>query len=120
MRPRSVFTAPSYWPTSAAWSSTCWRAMRWRAKSSSFRRRLSRASLSSQVAGELPFGLRELDLERPRVDLGQEIALVDVLPLRERHLHQLAVDAAAHGDGVERRDAAEAAEVDGKVAAAGR
>src|SRR5579885_2715547 len=47
MRPRSVFTAPSYWPTSAAWSSTCWRAMRWRAKSSSFRRRLRRASLSS-------------------------------------------------------------------------
>ncbi len=56
------------------------------------------------VTRELALRLRQLHLERPRIDLGQEVAGVDVLPFLERHLDQLAVDAGVDGDGVQRRD----------------
>ena len=47
------------------------------------------------VARELPGGQRELDLERPRIDLGEEVARLDHLALLEGDAHDLAVDAAA-------------------------
>jgi len=67
------------------------------------------------VAHHLSLGLGQLHLEGPRVDLGQQLAALDELALPEQDLHQLAVDAALDGDGVERRDGAEAVEVDGDV-----
>src|SRR5439155_15338114 len=72
------------------------------------------------VPRELPLGLHELGLEGAGVDLGQELAGVDDLALREVRRHQLAVDAALHRDGVERGDGAERREVDAQVAGAGR
>src|SRR5207244_2989288 len=59
------------------------------------------------VACQLSVGLRELQLERARIDLGQEIAGADKLPFLESQTHQLPVDAALDRDGVDRRDRAE-------------
>ena len=67
------------------------------------------------VAGELALVLRQLRLEGPRVDLGQQVALADQLPLAELHAQQLAVDPRVDGDGVQRRDGAEARDVDADV-----
>src|SRR4029077_4377146 len=53
------------------------------------------------------------------VDLREQLALAHELPLAEVHLEQLAVHAAAHGDGVERGDGAQRAEGDGEIARAG-
>src|SRR5207244_750116 len=67
------------------------------------------------ILGHLPLGLRELDLERPRVDLDQEVTLFDELAFLERDLVDLAIHAGADGDVVQRRHGAEACEVDGEV-----
>ena len=64
-----------------------------------------RACAFSSAASSLaawPSACVELHLERPRIDLGEQVALVDELAFLEGHVHQLAVDAAAHRDGVER------------------
>ena len=45
-----------------------------------------------RVAGHLPLGLGQLHLERPRIDLGQQVAALDGLALAEMDLHELAVD----------------------------
>ncbi len=66
----------------------------------------------------LPFGLRELHLERARVDLGQKVALLHGLPFPEGHVHELPVHAAPHGDRVQGRDRPEPRQVDGQVARA--
>ena len=52
------------------------------------------------------------------IDLGQQIAGVDDLALREVRLHELAVDAALDRDDAERGDRAERREVDAQVAGA--
>ena len=72
------------------------------------------------VVCQLSLDLRQLRLERPRVDLGKEVALVDELAFGERDLHQFAIDAAADGDGVVGGDRAEAGEIDGQIAPARR
>ena len=71
------------------------------------------------VPGELRLGLHFLHLERARVDLRQRCAGGDVAALLEEDLLQLAVDAAAHGDGVDRRDRAEGDDADIQVHAFG-
>ena len=68
------------------------------------------------VARQLPLGLLELHLERPRVDLGEEVALVNELALPEGHVDELAVDPALHRHGVEGGDRPEAGQIDGEVA----
>src|SRR5439155_25705574 len=70
------------------------------------------------VARELPFRLHELRLEGAGIDLGQHIAGVDDLTLREVRLQELAVDAALDRDDVERGDRAERREVDAQIAGA--
>ena len=59
-----------------------------------------------------PDGLRQLHLERPRIDLGEQVAGLDDLPFLERDAHQLAVDARLDDDDVARRHGAERVEVD--------
>ena len=54
------------------------------------------------VARELPGGERQLHLERPGIDLGQEVARLHHLAFLEGDLHQLAVHAAPDDDGVQR------------------
>ena len=51
--------------------------------------------------------LGERGLVGPRVDLGEEVALLDHLPFLEADLHQLARDLRLDGDGGERRHGAE-------------
>src|SRR6266436_2888940 len=69
------------------------------------------------VFSELPKRLLKLDLEGTRIDLREKISLVNELAFLEGNADQLAVNAAAHGDGVEGSDGAEAIEVNGQVAA---
>ena len=64
------------------------------------------------VARELPGGQGELDLERPGVDLGKEVASADHLALLERDAHDLAIDTAAHQHGIERRHRTQRKQVD--------
>jgi hypothetical protein len=64
------------------------------------------------VPRHLSLGLRELDLKRARVDLGQEVAAANELSLREEDLRQLTVHAGSHRDGAERRDGPEPGEID--------
>src|SRR5204862_4737520 len=67
---------------------------------------------------ELALRLRNLRLEGAGVDLREQLALTHELALAEERLQELAVDAAADGDGVERRDGAERGEGDGQIAGA--
>ena len=59
------------------------------------------------IVGELAFELRLQELVGARIDLRQEIALLDQLAFGEPDLEQLAVDLGLHGDGGDRRDGAE-------------
>ncbi len=65
------------------------------------------------ILGKLPFGLLQHNLVGPRIDLHQGIPLSNHLSFGEVDLDDLPIDAAANGDGVERRDRAEAIEVNG-------
>jgi hypothetical protein len=76
-------------------------------------------SALSLILGELPQGLRKLDLERTRIDLRKEISFVDELAFLERDTGELTVHAAANRDGIEGRDGAKAIEIDGQVATLG-
>jgi hypothetical protein len=62
--------------------------------------------------------LLEGDLERAGIDLGQQVALAHELAFFIADGDELAVDAAAHGDGVDGGDGAEPVEVDGHLAGA--
>ena len=64
------------------------------------------------VARQLPGSQGELDLERPRVDLGKEIASVDHLALFKCDAHDLTVDAAANQHGIEWRYRSKRKQVD--------
>ncbi len=59
------------------------------------------------IVDELTFRLLQLHFIRPRIDLLQQIALMNDLPLFEQHLHQLPGDAGIHGDGVNGRHRAQ-------------
>ena len=62
------------------------------------------------IAGQLPLGLRQLHFVGPGVDFGEQVSLVDDLPLGERHAHQFSLHPATDRDGVERHDRTEAVE----------
>ncbi len=64
----------------------------------------------------LPLGLKQLHLERPRVDRGEEIAFLDDLALPEKDLHELAVDPALYRDRVEGGHGAETVDIDVHIA----
>ncbi len=76
-------------------------------------------SALSLIFGELPQGLRELDLEGTRIDLREKLSSVDELTFLERYADELTIDPAANRDGIECRDGAKAIEIDGQVAALG-
>src|SRR5215469_12146297 len=65
----------------------------------------------SLVLGELPLCLRQLHLERSRIDLGEEFASFYKLTLLESHAHQLTVDARADRDHVARGHSPERTEI---------
>ena len=50
-----------------------------------------------------------------RIDLGEHVALLDVLALGEIHRHQLAIDLRAHRDSVQRADRADTFQIDRHV-----
>jgi hypothetical protein len=75
---------------------------------------------SGLVAGELAFRLLDLDLEGARIDLGEDLPFLDVLPFLEADADQLSVHAALHGGGLEGGDRSQAAQVYGHVAGPGR
>ena len=63
----------------------------------------------------LGLGLVERRLERPRIDLDQQIALLDELAFLEGDLDDLAVDAGADQHGVEALHGAEAGQIDREI-----
>src|SRR6185503_12873219 len=64
------------------------------------------------VAGELALGLLQLHLERARVDLREQVALLDELPLGERDPQKLSFDPAPDGYRLQRRYRSEAVQID--------
>ena len=58
------------------------------------------------ILGEIRLRLTQRGVERPRVDREQQVALLDVLPLAEMHLHDLAADLRLHVHGRESLDPA--------------
>jgi hypothetical protein len=68
------------------------------------------------IAGPLSDRQLQLHFERPRIDARDHVALLDELALLERHLHQLAIDAAAHHHRVARRDRPERVQLDLEIA----
>ena len=68
------------------------------------------------IVGELAFGLGLGDFIGARVDLRQEVALVDQLPFGESDVGQLAADLGLHGDGGERGHGAERVDHDADIA----
>jgi hypothetical protein len=68
------------------------------------------------VPGELTFCLAQLDLERARVDLREQLTFVDELTVGEVDLVELTVHAGADRDRVVRGDGAEAGEINRHVA----
>ncbi|OIQ66533.1 hypothetical protein GALL_518950 [mine drainage metagenome] len=63
----------------------------------------------------LGLGLIERRLVWARIDLGEQIALIDQLAFLEGNLVNLAVDTGAHHDGVERLNSAQSGQIDRKV-----
>ena len=113
----SILTVPSNWPTSAACVSTCCWAMNSCATQVAIAHEVELRVLElRRVARQLPFGLRQLHLERPRIDFRQQVALVHELPFLKRHLDQLPVDAAPHRHRVEGGHRAEPGQVHRHVA----
>src|SRR5262249_36316834 len=70
----------------------------------------------SLILGKLSFCLFELDLKRTRIDFGEQFALLDELAFLESDIHELALNAIANRDSVQRSDCSEAIKEDGKVA----
>ena len=68
------------------------------------------------VLGQLALRLRERGLVGSRIDLGEEVALLDDLAFVEPQLLQLARDLGADGHGLEGRDGAERVDGDRHVA----
>jgi len=72
------------------------------------------------IVGELALVLGLQELVGARIDLCQEVALLDQLAFGESDLEQLAVDLGLHGDGGDRRDRAERVDDDANIALADR
>src|SRR5258708_24086376 len=70
-----------------------------------------------RVARELPLGLLELHLKSARVNLSQQIALVDDLPLCKSNFNELAVNAAVDGDSVKCSDSPKPIQIDRQIGA---
>ena len=68
------------------------------------------------VARQRALGLVQLNLERPRVDLGQHLALAHGLTLAEQDLHQAAVHLGPDGHSLVGHNVANAFQVDRNVA----
>ena len=72
------------------------------------------------IAVDLSLGLKQLRLEGALVDLGQQAAFLDQLPIFEQDPHELPVDTAFHGHGDQRRDGPETDQVKRKIGAPDR
>lgn len=70
----------------------------------------------SLVLQQGAFGLEQGVLVGARVDLGQQVASFDHLPFFEIDFDQLTANAAAHVDGIQRRDGAQRLVVQREVA----
>src|SRR5712692_690450 len=70
-----------------------------------------------RVASELPLGLFELHLKSARVNLRQQVALVDNLPLCKSNMNELAVNAAVDGDSVKRGDRPQPIQINRQIGA---
>jgi uncharacterized membrane protein len=57
-----------------------------------------------RVGSTVDIRYRQLHLEGPRIDLGEQISATDELSFMKNHPHQLPVDTRTHGDGVEGHD----------------
>ena len=77
-----------------------------------------RALQQRLVARQIALGLRQRRLIGPRVDLGDQIAFLDLVAFLEIDLDQIAADLASDRDGRERGDGAERIEIDSDVALA--
>ena len=71
------------------------------------------------VAEQTGLRLIESHLERPRIDDGQQVSLIDVLAFFEIDLRQLSVHPALYADRVGGGHAAQALQIDGDVATLG-
>ena len=67
------------------------------------------------IFGELTLRLLQLDLERTRVNLGEQISFVNVLAFPERDVDELAVHAAANGHGIKCGYGSQTIEIDGEI-----
>ena len=68
------------------------------------------------IVRKLALGLGLGNFIGTRIDLRQEVALVDQLPFGESDVDQLAADLGLHGDGGERGDGAERVDDDADIA----
>ena len=78
-----------------------------------------RVGKGGSVASESALGLLQLYFEGSRIDFRQKLALFYRFAFFERDAHQLTIDAAADGNGVERRHIAEAIEVNRNICLVG-
>jgi hypothetical protein len=97
--------------TIACWVSTCWCEAKLLCASDEYRARSRFALFRSACLGALRDGGVQRGLERARIDHRQHVAFLHLLALGDRHLHQRAIDAAAHLDGVECLHRSKAAEI---------
>ena len=78
----------------------------------------ARVSQQRLIALHLPLRLQELRLIGTRIDLGEQIALLDGLALLEQYAHQLTLNATAYRYRAQRRHRAQTVEVNIDVARA--
>jgi hypothetical protein len=108
----SALIVPSFWRTSASCVSTCCFAIEsWQQRSIALEVDL-RVLEQRLVFRHLSLRLLELDLERARIDLGQQIACLDELALGKRDPHELSVHARLDGHDARGRDRAQRVHVD--------
>ena len=70
----------------------------------------------SLVARHLTFHLGQLRFEWSRIDLRQQVPLLDDLTFHKLDVHQLSVDAAVDGDGIEGGNRSKTGEINADVA----
>ena len=80
---------------------------------------VARVGQSGLILGALPLGLSQGDLVGARIDFGEDLACLHVLAFVEGHPDELAIQPAAHDDGVDGRYRAEGLECDGDAATLG-
>jgi hypothetical protein len=70
------------------------------------------------VPRQLPLGLRQCGFKRPRIDLCEQVAFLDVITFREIDFHHVAADLRADRHGSQRSHGAQRVDVDSDVALA--